>query len=133
MSSSLQSEKLYELYRDLDRQRILDAEEAATSGVATAKNEDESRYALSQAQLMWRKFIRNRAAVFGGIVIVIFYLNALFANFIAPYTLTTRFRDRIYLPPQPMYFFDEGKFSPFVYGLTSEVDPVSFRRTYTPN
>jgi peptide/nickel transport system permease protein len=82
---------------------------------------------------MWRKFIRNRAALIGGVVVVLFYVSALFANFLAPYTLSTRFRDRIYLPPQPMYFFDEGKLSPFVYGITSEVDPVSFRRTYTPD
>jgi peptide/nickel transport system permease protein len=139
MSSSLQSEKLFELYRDLDRQRVLEAEEAAITGVSAgagaviAKREDESRYALSQGQLMWRKFVRNRAALIGGIAIILLYLCAAFANFLVPYTLTTRFRDRIYLPPQPIHFFDNGQFAPFVYGLKSEMDPVSFRRTYVPD
>lgn len=137
MSSSLQSEKLFELYRDLDRQRVLEAEEAALSGAAiglpVGKREDESRYALSQSQLMWRKFVRNRAALVGGIVVLLFYLTAAFANFLAPYTLSTRFRERIYLPPQPIHFFDNGQFAPFVYGLESELDPVSFRRTFVPN
>jgi peptide/nickel transport system permease protein len=136
MSSSLQSEKLFDLYRDLDRRRVLEAEDAVLAGtvpVPVAKREDEARYALSQGQLMWRKFIRNRAALVGGIVVLLFYLGALFANFLVPYTLTTRFRDRIYLPPQPVHFFDNGKFGLFVYGLESELNPVSFRRTYVPN
>jgi peptide/nickel transport system permease protein len=135
MSSSLQSQKLFDLYRDLDRQRVLEAEEAALSGVPVpvARSEDESRYALSQTQLMWRKFVRNRAALVGGIIVVIFYFCALFANFLAPYTLSTRFRDRIYLPPQPIHFFDNGRFAPFVYGLKSEMDPVTYRRTFIPD
>jgi peptide/nickel transport system permease protein len=136
MSSSLQSEKLFELYRDLDRRHVLEAEEAAAvirAGGQVAVHEDESRYALSQSQLMWRKFIRNRAALVGGIVVLLFYVVALFANFIAPYTLSTRFRDRIYLPPQPVHFFDNGAFGLYVYGVESEMDPVSFRRTYVAN
>jgi peptide/nickel transport system permease protein len=137
MSSSLQSEKLFELYRDLDRRRIMEAEEAALAGAAlpvpVSKRDDESRYALSQSQLMWRKFVRNRAALVGGVVVLLFYLAALFANFLAPYTLTTRFRDRIYVPPQPIHFFDNGRFAPFVYGLESDLDPVTFRRTFVPN
>lgn len=136
MSSSLQSEKLFELYRDLDRRHVIEAEEAAAAlglGGATVVREDESRYALSQGQLMWRKFIRNRAAVIGGALVLVFYLLALFANFIAPYTLSTRFRDRIYLPPQPIHFFDNGAFRPFVYGHKAELDPVSFRRSFVVN
>ena len=141
MSYSLESEKLFELYRDLDRRHLAEAEEAALAlpggavkaGGQVAVREDESRYALSQSRLMWRKFVRNRAALAGGIVIVLFYVSALFADFLAPYTLSTRFRDRIYLPPQPIHFFDNGSFQPFVYDLKSEVDPVSFRRTYVPD
>lgn len=135
MSSSLQSEKLFELYRDLDRRHILEAEEAALAGtgVVVEKREDEKRYALSQSQLMWRKFVRNRAALVGGVVVLLFYITAAFANFLAPYTLSTRFRDRIYVPPQPIHFFDNGRFAPFVYGLESQLDPVTFRRSFVPN
>jgi peptide/nickel transport system permease protein len=136
MSTSLQSEKLFELYRDLDRRHILEAEEAALAGAAigvpVTKRDDESRFALSQGQLMWRKFVRNRAALVGGTVILLFYISALFANFLAPYTLSTRFRDRIYLAPQPIHFFDNGQFAPHVHGLESSMDPVSFRRRFVP-
>ena len=123
MSYSVESEKLFDLYRDLDvvlqKERYAEVE----SGIdASVEQEDEGRYSLSQWQLMWRKFIRNRAALAGGVIILMLYVTALFANFIAPYTLTTRFRDRIYLAPQRVDFFDEGRFAPFVYGASTALD-----------
>ena len=127
MNHSDHTKKLFDLYRDLD-QNQQQAEDDALA--ATQSSEDEARYALSQTQLMWRKFIRNRAALVGGIVIVLFYLGALFANFIAPYTTTTRFRERLYLPPQRVYFMDEGRLAPFVYGVILDFDLTSLRRTY---
>jgi peptide/nickel transport system permease protein len=128
MSYALESQKLYELYHELDRTRSAQ-EMAGTADVEVVQG--DTRYALSQWQLMWRKFVRNRAALAGGVVIVLFYVGALFADFIAPYTLTTRFRELIYLPPQRVFLFDEGRFRPFVYGVTLEVDPTTFRKTYT--
>ena len=118
MSHLSKSDELFELYRQLDETAA--AAEIAGTGEVDPATEDEARYALSQWNLMWRKFIRNKAALAGGTVIVLFYLTALFGQFIAPYTLTTRFRDRIYMRPQMIHFFDDGKFvGPFVYGATN--------------
>jgi len=129
MTLQTQSEKLFDLYRELDvklqEERYAEVE-AETAGVA--RRQDEARYSLSQWQLMWRKFVRNRAAVAGGVVILLFYITALFANFLAPYTLTTRFRDRIYIPPQAIHFFDEGNFSPYVYGFKTTLDLNTLQR-----
>jgi peptide/nickel transport system permease protein len=127
MSYVDQSEQLYDLYAELDA-KLSASELAATADTEIVQ--DDARYALSQWQLMWRKFIRNRAALAGGVVILLFYLGALFAHFVAPYSLTTRFRDRLYLPPQRIHVFDEGRLSPFVYGVTLEIDPTTFRKTY---
>ncbi len=131
MNALTRSQELFDLYRELDRRRDADeltADDLAATAVVAV---DERRYALSQWQLMWRKFVRNRAALTGGIVIVAFYLGALFANFIVPYTLTTRFSERIYFPPQGVHFFDEGKFRPFVYGVKLTIDSETFRKNYT--
>ncbi|MEM7131304.1 MAG: ABC transporter permease [Chloroflexota bacterium] len=126
MSLSAKSQELFELYRDLESVRAneggLDEEDA---------EKDDEQYALSQAQLMWRKFARNRAALVGGVITLLFYLSALFAPMISPYTLRDRFEDRIYMPPQRVHFFDEGRFAPFVYGVDSELDIASFTRNYT--
>jgi peptide/nickel transport system permease protein len=129
MTLQTQSEKLFDLYRELDvklqDERYAEVE-AEAAGVA--RRQDEARYSLSQWQLMWRKFVRNRAAVAGAIIILLFYLTALLANFLAPYTLTTRFRDRIYIPPQAIHFFDEGNFSPYVYGIQTTLDLNTLQR-----
>ena len=83
MSTSVDSHDLYDLYRDLDARLARERYAELDSGPAP-KREDETRYSLSQWQLMWRKFVRNRAALVGGIVIVSLYVVALFGNFVAP-------------------------------------------------
>jgi peptide/nickel transport system permease protein len=89
----------------------------------------EAIYGASQWRLIWRKFIRNRVAVAGGVVIVLFYFTALFAPFFAPYTETTRFTKNIYMPPQLVHFFNEGKLQPYVYANEAKFDE-NLRKTY---
>ncbi|MBN2005226.1 MAG: ABC transporter permease [Anaerolineae bacterium] len=123
---ALQSEELFKLYEDVVDQET--GEEEPAVDPRTGKPLEEI-YGASQWQLIWRKFIRNKAAVIGGIIILAFYLSALFADFLAPYTLTTRFTKQIYMPPQTVHLFNEGKFQPFVYDLQQEFDE-NLRRTY---
>lgn len=122
------SDELFDLYRELDRRLAQERYAEETVSQQEKQRADEERYALSQWRLMWRKFIRNRAAVTGGVVIVFFYLVALFADFLAPYTLTTRFRDRVYLPPQTIHFFDEGRWAPYVYGVRTSLNMTTLER-----
>ena len=67
--------------------------------------------ATSQWRLMWRKFKRNRIAVVGGIVVLLFYLVALFGDFIAPHTLEQRMTRYSYLPPQKYTFLPVDGFN----------------------
>lgn len=122
------SPDLYGLYEKLDRRAAVGEEEPLIDP-RTGKPLEEV-YGASQWQLIWRKFIRNRAAIVGGVIILLFYLMALFADFLAPYTLTTRFTKHIYMPPQRVYLFNEGRFQPFVYNLQQEFDE-NLRRVYT--
>lgn len=92
----------------------------------------EAGYAASQWQLLRRKFIRNKVAIAGGVVILLFYLCALFAGFLAPYALSTRLTEYIYMPPQPVHFFSDGKFQPFVYTMTLTIDK-NLRKIYEPD
>jgi peptide/nickel transport system permease protein len=103
---------------------------AAEEPERRAITEEEAKYAASQAQLLWRRFSRNRAAIAGGVVILLFYLGALFGDFVAPYTLETRFERAIYLPPQRVYFWNDGRFEPYVYGVKSSFDK-NLRRVHT--
>lgn len=129
-SMTTQSEELFELYEKL-AETAEDFEEATPADPAAEKSL-EALYAASQWQLMWRKFIRNKVAVAGGIVILIFYVAALFAGFLAPYTLSTRFRQYIHMPPQPVHLFNDGKFQPFVYNVGLTIDE-NLRKIYEPD
>jgi peptide/nickel transport system permease protein len=121
------SRELFERYAELsDTGAILEEEPAVDP--RTGKPLEEI-YGASQWRLIWRKFRRNKMALLGGIVILLFYLGALLADFLAPYTLTTRFTKSIYMPPQRVHFFNEGKLQPFVYDLQQEFDE-SLRRRY---
>ncbi len=122
-----QSEELYKLYEAMADKEVLEEEPAIDP--RTGKPLEEI-YGASQWQLIWRKFIRNKAAVIGGVIILLFYLAALFADFLVPYTLTTRFTKHIHIPPQAVHLFNEGKFDPFVYDLQQQFDE-NLRRVYT--
>jgi len=94
---------------------------------------DEKRFAASQLELIRRRFLRNRTAIIGGVVVVGFYVVALFANFLAPYDADHRFDTRLYVPPQPIYLIDDGKIYPHVLGLRAVTDLDTLRRTYVPD
>jgi len=119
------SEHIKKLY---ERQNALD-ETIAHQMMSSEK----IAFATSQWRMMWRKFIRNRVAIIGGIVVLLFYLTALFANFVAPYTLEKRMTEYSFLSPQGVHFFTEGRFQPFVYGLKGSRDPKTLMRLYVPD
>jgi peptide/nickel transport system permease protein len=120
-----QSAMLGDLYREL-----AEREDARSIGnEPQGLTADEARFAASQWTMIWRRFRRNKAAMLGGVIVLLYYIIALFGNFIAPYGLTERFTQQIYLPPQRVHWFDEGGFRPFVYGVTTEFD-ANLRRVF---
>jgi peptide/nickel transport system permease protein len=84
----------------------------------------------SQWKLMWWRFRKDRLAIVGAIVVMIFYLIALVPEFFAPRDPFTYQAEYTYAPPQPLFFFLDGRWEPFVYGLKFERDPVSFKKTW---
>ena len=119
------SQEMFALYEKLDAISSLEEEAEDSSRIRSL----EAIYGASQWRLMWRKFIRNRVAVMGGVAILLFYLTAAFAPFLAPYTETTRFTKHIYMPPQVVRLFNNGKLQPFVYAYETEFDE-NLRRSY---
>lgn len=104
-------------------------DEQARAAVEAA--DEDRRYGLSQWQLMWRKFRRNRTAIMGGIVVLLFYMSALFANFLAPYGGDQRYVEYLYAPPQRLHFdLDNGL---HIYGIERKIDLTNLRTTYHPD
>jgi peptide/nickel transport system permease protein len=85
--------------------------------------------------LFWRAFAKHKLAVVGLVVLVLIYLVAIFADFLAP-TASDRFNvDYTYAPPQQVHLFDTDEagntsFRPHVYGYTLAVDPMTYAITH---
>ncbi len=109
-------------------------EEALTaelpSGRASEK-EKEAQYGLSQWQLMWRKFIRSRTAIVGGVVILLLYLAALLAPFLAPYGGNQRNTDYLYAPPHGFQL--DSQVGLCIYELKKTVNKDTLLATFTPD
>jgi peptide/nickel transport system permease protein len=84
-------------------------------------------------QLMSRRFHRHRIAVYSGYLLIVFYLIAIFCEFISPLPPGKRNVDYLYAPPQPVRIFSEdGRLrAPFVYGLIGKRDPETAEKVYT--
>lgn len=95
----------------------------------TQEQVDDS-YAATQWVLMWRKFRRHKLAMFGTAVVILFYLIAIFCEFVATQDPLLRNTDYIHMRPQRVHFMGENGFGPFVYGVAFEEDPRTWRRMY---
>lgn len=86
---------------------------------------------LSQWDLMWRKFKRNKLAVIGGIVIFVMYFVIFMGDFFTPYDMSEKHFSYITAPPQMIHIIDEDGLSrPYVHPLKMEMDLETMQRVY---
>jgi peptide/nickel transport system permease protein len=99
---------------------------------AGAPSAEERIAFATQFQLTWWRFRKHRLAVASGIVVILFYLFAVLADFIAytdPHATDSR---RSYIPPQAIHLLDEdGSFRPWVHGLKGKRELKTFKIVYT--
>ena len=88
----------------------------------------------SQWRLMWRRFRKHRLAMVSAGFLLLVYLIAIFADFVAPFATGDYDVDYTYAPPQPVRFVertDDGmRWNPYVAGYDRELDEESLRYTY---
>ena len=100
----------------------------------SASTADKQRiFVASQRQLMWWRFRKHRLAVASGVVIAGFYLVVLGADFPAYSDPLASEAQRSLMPPQPIHWFDDGRFRPHVFGFKGARDPQTFKRVYQPD
>jgi peptide/nickel transport system permease protein len=97
--------------------------------------EAETRVAVAtQRQLIWWRFRKHRLAVVSAVIVGLFYLVAIFADFLAYAPPFDTQASRSYIPPQPIHWLNaDGNFQPHVYALKGKRDPRSFKLTYAPD
>ena len=105
------------------------------SVVAAEVSVAEERVAVAtQLQLTWWRFRRHKVALASGVVVILFYLAAVLADFLAYADPFATDAARSFTPPQTIHWFDEdGSFRPHVYALKGRRDPRTFRLVYAPD
>jgi peptide/nickel transport system permease protein len=97
----------------------------------------DSRVArASEWQLVRWKFARHRLAVISLWILAVMYLGVILAELVSPYDPRKPQQAYIYAPPQPLHFVDAGgrfHLRPFVYGLRTQLDPLTLERKVVPN
>jgi peptide/nickel transport system permease protein len=90
-----------------------------------AGQNEERVFVATQWQLMWWKFRKHKLAVAGAIFLIVLYITAILADFLAPSDPNAFNKLYPYAPPQLPRFVDENGFHlrPFVYGMSRARDP----------
>jgi peptide/nickel transport system permease protein len=97
---------------------------------AAAAREGQRIFVASQWQLTWWRFRKHKVAVISAGVVLGFYLAVLGADFLAYSDPDASEAQRSLMPPQPIHWFEGGRFWPHVYGLKGVRDPQTFKRVY---
>jgi peptide/nickel transport system permease protein len=95
---------------------------------------EEKIAAATQLQLTWWRFKKHKLALASAVVVILFYLGALLADFLAVTSAHATEAARSYIPPQAIHWFDEdGSFRPHVYALKGRRDMRTFKLVYVPD
>ncbi len=94
---------------------------------------EEKIAVATQWQLMWWRFCKHRLAIIGTIVLIIFYFISMGADFLAYVDPDESEAQRSLMGPQPIHWFDDGSFRPYVHPINGMRDPITFKRVYAPD
>jgi len=101
---------------------------ASATGEMLALPPAQGRVGKTQWQVAWEQFRRHRIARAGLVVLAIFYVTAVFADFLAPYP--ERFIDptHTFAPPSRIHLVDgDGRLrGPYVHPVRRELDLETF-------
>ena len=107
------------------------ADTLSLTGVAESIPEDQISVA-SQWQLTWWRFRKHRLAMIGTVVVILFYLAVIFADFLAYADPEASQAQRSLVPPQAIHWFENGTIA-YVNGLSGKRDAITFQRVYAPD
>ena len=92
---------------------------------------EEQIAVATQWQLMWWRYRKHYLAMAGAILLILFYGIVVAADFLAYADPEATEAQLSLVPPQSIQWFDNGRFSPYIYGFTGTRDPKTFKRVYT--
>ncbi|NTY02155.1 ABC transporter permease [Deinococcus sp. JMULE3] len=108
-----------------------------TTTAPTTPAKKDKALGQSQLSVAWQQFRKNRLAQAGGLMLILLYLMAIFAPFIAPDALSSYSTSNItrFHPPTPIQFRDPdtGAFTrPYVFKYTQQLNMDTFVNEFKP-
>ncbi|WP_333639960.1 ABC transporter permease, partial [Mesotoga prima] len=87
---------------------------------------------MSRWQLVWRALRKHKLGLLSLWILIIMYLIALFADFLAPNSPYEQTQGLSFAPPSKVHWTDEeGKLTaPYIYAWVMERDPETYRTTF---
>lgn len=107
------------------------SDQPESPGAPSQSSETNRIMVATQWQLMWWRFRKHKLAIVAAIVLAIFYLIVIFADFVAYSDPLEDNAEILLLEPQPIQWFDGDEFRPHVFGFTGKRDPKTFKKVYT--
>jgi peptide/nickel transport system permease protein len=95
--------------------------------LASLTEDAEAIYLAPNWKLVWWRFKKHRLALVSGVVLILITLVALFPDFFSTQEPQATNAAEQFIPPQRIHLFDQGKFSPFVYGGVVTRNPETLR------
>ena len=86
----------------------------------------------TQRQLIWRRFKRHRLGFSASIIVLLFYVAVIFADFLSTAPPVDYAAARGYMPPQPIKFFENGHVMS-TCEVTGERNMETFLMEFTEN
>src|SRR5207237_1843648 len=90
----------------------------AADGLLVGEAAEERVSVATQRQLMWWRFRKHRLALVATAIVLAFYAAVILAGFLAYADPEASDAQRGLIAPQPIYWFDDTGFHPYVLGLT---------------
>lgn len=112
---------------------MVDTEHKANAMPTASLEAEPSIEDMSRGKLIWRRFRRHRLARIGISVLIVLYVMAIFADFVAPYRADTRLKGFKDMGPSPIHFGGSSGIQPFVFARDRGFHPETFREVYTEN
>jgi peptide/nickel transport system permease protein len=111
----------------------LDQSSVATLPAPPAVDGEKRIFVATQRQLIWWRFRKHKLAMAGLVIVLLFYLAAIFADFLAYSDPQDTASQRVFIPPHAVSVFDGWRPSLSTHPLTSQRDPITFQRDYVEN
>jgi peptide/nickel transport system permease protein len=101
---------------------------AVTEGVSAA---EERISVASNWKLVWWRFKKHKLALFSAGILIVLYAIVLCPDFFSTQDPERTDARQAFIPIQPLHFFDDGSFSPWVPAAVGKRNPVTLRMEWT--